>query len=210
MYTTTSKQQEGSTYKDSYPNCFIATNSTAKLWRGTMNRGEILRACSVIFAVHFPLWTLICENTLLLSCLHKEEKGLSKDGQWKGFCWEEKVRWYFLSNMLNAHSRQLNTSCYLRTNDMSWEAVKTFSFFWMITSSGEQNDKEVLEASFVRLMQMYMLVIEVLQKSKYHYPHLPWHTSVFSLRVYNCSVVGQGKCGIGNWRGGSLAKDDCS
>ena len=38
----------------------------------------------------------------------------------------------------------------------------------MITSSGEQNDKEVLETSFVRLMQMYMFVIEVLQKPKYH------------------------------------------
>ena len=49
MYTTTSKQQEGSTCKDSYPNCFIATSSTAKRWRGAMNRGEILRACSVIF-----------------------------------------------------------------------------------------------------------------------------------------------------------------
>ena len=56
MYTTTSKQQKGSTCKDSYQNCFIATNSTAKLWRGVMNRGEILRACSVIFAV-FPLST---------------------------------------------------------------------------------------------------------------------------------------------------------
>ena len=43
----------------------------------------------------------------------------------------------------------------------------------MIFSSGEQNDKEVLETSFPRLMQMYMFVIEVLQKSKYHYPHLP-------------------------------------
>ena len=56
MYTATSKQQEGSTCKDSYQNCFIATNSTAKLWRGVMNRGEILRARSVIFAV-FPLFT---------------------------------------------------------------------------------------------------------------------------------------------------------
>ena len=68
----------------------------------------------------------------------------------------------------------------------------------MITSSGEQNDKEVLEKSFARLMQMCMFVIEVLQKSKYHYIHLLWHTSVFSLRVHNCSVVGQGKCGIDN------------
>ena len=56
MYTITSKQQEGSTCKDSYQNCFIATNSTAKLWRGVMNRSEILRACFVIFAV-FPLST---------------------------------------------------------------------------------------------------------------------------------------------------------
>ena len=30
----------------------------------------------------------------------------------------------------------------------------------MISSSGEQNDKEVLETSFARLMQMYMFVIE--------------------------------------------------
>ena len=29
----------------------------------------------------------------------------------------------------------------------------------MISSSGEQNDKEVLETSFARLMQMYMFVI---------------------------------------------------
>ena len=56
MYTTTSKQQEVSTCKDSYPNCFIATNSTAKLWRGAMNRGEILRAVPSFSAV-FPLST---------------------------------------------------------------------------------------------------------------------------------------------------------
>ena len=49
MYTTTSKRQHGSTCKISSPNCFIATDSTAKLWRGAMNRGEILRACCVIF-----------------------------------------------------------------------------------------------------------------------------------------------------------------
>ena len=36
----------------------------------------------------------------------------------------------------------------------------------MITSTRKQNDKEV-ETSFVHLMQMYMFVIEVLQKSKY-------------------------------------------
>ena len=53
----------------------------------------------------------------------------------------------------------------------------------MITGSGEQNDKEVLESSFARLMQMYMFVTEVLQESKYHYPGLRWHTSAFSLSV---------------------------
>ena len=75
MYTTTSKQQEGSTCKDSYPNCFIATNSTAKLWRGAMNRGEILRACSVIFGCvstfHLNLYTSIKLILLLLKYLNK-------------------------------------------------------------------------------------------------------------------------------------------
>ena len=49
----------------------------------------------------------------------------------------------------------------------------------MISSSGEQNDEEVLETSFARLMQMYMFVIEVLQKSKYHYSHFPGTTQFF-------------------------------
>ena len=51
---------------------------------------------------------------------------------------------------------------------------------------------------------MFVRASEVLQKSKYHYPS--WHTPVFSLRVFNSSVVGQGKCGIDNWQGGPLAK----
>ena len=38
MYTTTSKQQEGCTFEDSHPNCFITTNSKAKLSRGAVNR----------------------------------------------------------------------------------------------------------------------------------------------------------------------------
>ena len=41
MYTTTSKQQEGYTFKDSHPTCFIATNSTAKLSPGAVNRGDV-------------------------------------------------------------------------------------------------------------------------------------------------------------------------
>ena len=48
MYTTTSKQQEGCTFKDSHPKCFITTNfdkSTAKLSPGALNRGDVLTAC---------------------------------------------------------------------------------------------------------------------------------------------------------------------
>ena len=37
MYTTTSKQQEGCTFDDSHPKCFITTNSTAKLSPGAVN-----------------------------------------------------------------------------------------------------------------------------------------------------------------------------
>ena len=40
MYTTTSKQQ-GCTFEDSHPKCFITTNSTAKLSRGAVNRGDV-------------------------------------------------------------------------------------------------------------------------------------------------------------------------
>ena len=36
MYTTTSKQQEGCTFEDSHPKCFITTNFTAKLSRGAV------------------------------------------------------------------------------------------------------------------------------------------------------------------------------
>ena len=45
MYSTTSKQQEGCTFKDSHPKCLITTNSTAKLPPRAMNRGEVLTAC---------------------------------------------------------------------------------------------------------------------------------------------------------------------
>ena len=52
----------------------------------------------------------------------------------------------------------------------------------MITSSGKQNDKGV-ETSIVHLMQMYMFVIEVLQKSKYNYPASSWLTSGAALGI---------------------------
>ena len=41
MYTTTSKQQECCTFEDSHPKCVITTNSTAKLSRGAVNRGDV-------------------------------------------------------------------------------------------------------------------------------------------------------------------------
>ena len=41
LYTTTSKQQEVCTFKDSHPKCFIATNPTAKLSLGALNRGDV-------------------------------------------------------------------------------------------------------------------------------------------------------------------------
>ena len=41
MYTTTSKQQQGCTLKDSHPKCFIMTNSTAMLSPGAVNRGDV-------------------------------------------------------------------------------------------------------------------------------------------------------------------------
>ena len=45
MYTTTFKQQEGCTFNDSHPKCFMTTNSTAKLSPGAVNRGDVLTAC---------------------------------------------------------------------------------------------------------------------------------------------------------------------
>ena len=41
MYTTTSKQQEGCTFKNSHPKCFKTTNSTAMLSPGAVNRGDV-------------------------------------------------------------------------------------------------------------------------------------------------------------------------
>ena len=45
MCSTTSKPQEGCMCKDSLPKCFMTTNSTTKLSRGAVNRGEVLRTC---------------------------------------------------------------------------------------------------------------------------------------------------------------------
>ena len=92
----------------------------------------------------------------------------------------------------------------------------------MITSSEKQCDKEV-ETSFVHFMQMYTLYVchrgiaEV--KISLPLPSLanprtapgPKHLQVFFLQVYNCSVVGKGKCDIEKgalWR--KPVKDNCS
>ena len=53
MYARTSKPQEGLTCKDSHAKCFKTTNSTAKLYRGAMYRGEVLRACFRHFLLCF-------------------------------------------------------------------------------------------------------------------------------------------------------------
>ena len=55
MYARTSKPQEGFTCKDSHAKCFKTTNSTAKLYRGAMYRGEVLRACFHHFLLCFHI-----------------------------------------------------------------------------------------------------------------------------------------------------------
>ena len=59
-----------------------------------------------------------------------------------------------------ARSRKFNTNWQAATPEpnVSRGACKTFQFFWMVTSSGKQNDKGV-ETSFVHFMQMYMFVV---------------------------------------------------
>ena len=66
MHTTTSKQQEGSTCKDSYPKCFITTNFDKFHREGAINCGEILRACFFVFpsfSAVFPLKFLHIDQT---------------------------------------------------------------------------------------------------------------------------------------------------
>ena len=69
LYTITSKQQEGSTRKDSYPKCFITTNFDEFQREGAINRGEILRACFRHFpsCFHFNFYASI---KLLSFCAH--------------------------------------------------------------------------------------------------------------------------------------------
>ena len=53
MYARTSKAQEGFTCKDSHAKCFKMKNSTAKLYRGVMYRGEVFKACFRYFLLRF-------------------------------------------------------------------------------------------------------------------------------------------------------------
>ena len=55
MDTTTSKQQEVCTFKNSHPKCFITTNSIARLSPGAVNCGEVFRACFRHFQLCFHL-----------------------------------------------------------------------------------------------------------------------------------------------------------
>ena len=91
----------------------------------------------------------------------------------------------------------------------------------MITSSGKQNDKDV-ETSFVHFMQMYTLYVRHggIAKVKISLPSLPGKPpnghktqafASFLLQVYNCSMVGKGKCDINKealWP--KPVKDNCS
>ena len=48
MYTSTSKQQEGCTFKDSHPKCFITTNFDKfhrEAFARAVNRRDVLTAC---------------------------------------------------------------------------------------------------------------------------------------------------------------------
>ena len=48
MYTTTSKQQEGCTLKDSHPTCFITTNFDKfhrEAFARVVNRADVLKTC---------------------------------------------------------------------------------------------------------------------------------------------------------------------
>ena len=80
MYTTISKPQEGSAYKDSHAKCFITTNSTVKLSPGAMNRSDLwamtLRTCFqrvfLASAAVFPLKIVHIDQThILLNYLYK-------------------------------------------------------------------------------------------------------------------------------------------
>ena len=102
------KKGEDSLCKISHEECF-RTNIFDRFYQGMGRRhvfqiplqnSEFQLICNRQFLVvcFYISSTLICEKILLLSCLDKEGKCLSKDGKWKSVCLEEKV----------ARSRQFN------------------------------------------------------------------------------------------------------
>ena len=76
MYTTTSEQREGFTFKYSHPKCFITTNSTAKFSPGAVNRGDVhvLRASytkvnsNVLFVIILILFDVTDYRLLYGNC----------------------------------------------------------------------------------------------------------------------------------------------
>ena len=72
MYTTRSKQQEGSTCKDFYLKCFKTTNSTAKFWRGKILRA-CFRYCSLISAVFLFKFLQIVQTHIIQKYLYKTQ-----------------------------------------------------------------------------------------------------------------------------------------
>ena len=97
---------------------------------------------------------------------------------------EEKVRWYyFLSNMLNAHSRQFNTNCYLRANNIGnlryWQrttsTVKHYGTLWTTEcksfrskSSFATQNYGVLYAFF---HDLYFYVDSIVRLNKFTFSH---------------------------------------
>ena len=59
MYTTTPKQQEGCTFKDSHPKCFITTNFDKfhrEAFARALNRGDVFEHVSVIYKQCDQMW----------------------------------------------------------------------------------------------------------------------------------------------------------
>ena len=83
----------------------------------------------------------------------------------------------------------------------------------MISSSGEQNDKEVLETSFAALMHMYMFVIEVLQKSNIITHTFPGTPQFFPFECTTALWSGKESVVLTTDKGAlwpKPVKDDCS
>ena len=128
MQILNKKGPEDSLCKTSHSKCFKTTNfdrfkqipsrnKSFKFSNSDYAIDNVLVSYFVsIWFLHARTSTLICENTLLLSCLDQEENVYQMRGSGKGFAGRQRYVDILLSNMLNAHSTQFNTSCYPELN----------------------------------------------------------------------------------------------